>query len=138
MNKKRVLLYKPLVLGIIILLIGISISPVITAIDIDKDTGDNSMDNSNENRKHDVYKEIITLVYGSGNFHWIFRRGLFRGEADIWVSEYDKLFLNGYRFSKEGNVEYYFESVGDIYVYHYRGFHDETSIFGIALGNIDW
>ena len=78
---------------VILLFVGVALSPVITADDNNTEMDDVSIDNSNENGKSDSYKEIITLIYGNGRFNWIFRRGLFRGSAVIRTFEYDKLYL---------------------------------------------
>jgi len=137
-----------LVMVVILLFFGVALFPVITAVDNDTDdVDDESIDNFNENGKSDSYKEIITLIYGNGRFNWLFRRGLFRGSAVIRTFGYDELYLQGFRLSKEGNIEYYSGFCEYIDIYFYRGFDRPipslsigpitVGIFGIALGNIN-
>ena len=132
-----------MVLGVILLFIGVTLSPVITAFDNNK-----SIDNFVLVKTSDNYKEIITIIRGYAEINWIERRGYFRGEVNLtWDGYHPYGFINlsGYRHSEEG-IEYYNVIVmGFVYAYRFICFSSGYSygwmapgIVGIAIGNIEW
>ena len=135
MNKKRVLLYKTLVIGIILLFIGISISPVITAVYNDTEVNYKPRATSKK-KSYDEYEEIITLIRGPGRFTWIEKKGILRGEIEIErITGFGGPNLFGLRHSNGGRERYREENV--VYVRAYD-FIRLPMRWGIALGNIDW
>ena len=134
-NKKRVLLYKTLVIGIILLFIGISISPVITAVFNDTEVNYEPTVTSKK-KSYDEYEEIITLIRGPGRFTWIEKKGILRGEIEIErITGFGGPNLFGLRHSNGGRERYREENV--VYVRAYD-FIRLPMRWGIALGNIDW
>ena len=135
------ILVKSLVIGVIILFIGISFIPEITANDnYTDDVDDKSIDNF-KFRTEDDFEEIITLTRGEGHIDWINRRGLFRGSLNIGVcSRCEGIKLSGLRRSN-GSIERYYHKVvpgeGGIKIPIFIGFIHAGPL-GIAIGNIEY
>lgn len=135
MNNERVLLYRTLAIGIILLFIGISISPVISAVYDDTEVAYKPREILRE-EKSDEYEEIITLIRGPGRFAWIEKRGILRGEIEIErITGFGGPNLFGIRHSNGGRERFREENV--IYV-HATDFIRLPMRWGIAIGNIDW
>ena len=153
---------KSLVFGIIVLFIGMSITPstgnivehvpfnnqILDSVDKDTDIDDISIDNSDAIEALDEHEEIITFIKGMAEINWIDRRGYIRGEVNLTWDDYWPGFINlsGFRRSESG-IEYYNELVvvGFVYVYRFIGFSIDSSfpefapgVLGIAFGNIEW
>jgi len=137
---KKGLLRKGLVLGILLLFVAISLSPLVTAIKNE----DEALDNSTESSSSDYYKEIITLIMGNRvYFNWIQRKGIFRGEVNL-LADYShggKINLIGLGHYN-GSMKIIYESVYSVHAYHFIGIREfssgPTPFFGFALGNIEW
>ena len=139
MDKKPVVLYKTLVIEVILIFIGVAISPIITAIDYDTNTSDEST-NGIEIDLLDDYDEIVTWIGGSGHIYVNQRLGFLLWDIDInrcGIHGGPNLF--GLRHSND-SIEIYSErDLSHVHVPRFRGFLGEPQIImGIALGNIEW
>jgi len=138
--KKR-LFRKGLVLGIILLFVAGSISPLVTAIDNVTEVKDEDVDNFNDSGTSDDYKEIITFISGGDNSEWINRKGFFRGEIFIYGGSPwgIPIALWGLRLTNGKVEKYSMIEARSVHAYFFRGFiFDGTQALGYALGNIDW
>ena len=129
--------YKFLVAGVIVLFIGISLSPCIKAVDKFKI-------NTEEIGATAEYKEIITYIFGWWvSLNWINRRGFFRGEVNMTNNDFGIFKLSGLRLNN-GSIEYFEESAIFVYAYRFIGYYTGTNGFGtpciqgITLGDIEW
>jgi len=136
---------KGLVLGIILLFIAVELSPIILADDKNFKADDEPIDNYDNYRTSDDYKEIITLIIGNRAwFDWIKRRGIFRGEVELGPVDWshgggiDLIGLGRYN----GGLKIFTESVHSVHAYRFIGFREfsdgPNTFFGFALGNIEW
>ena len=139
MYKNPVMLYKSLVIGVIVLFIGIALSPGITAADKLKS-------NCKEIESTAEYKEIITYIVGLWvTLNWINRRGNYRGEVNMTNmdgGDFGGFRLSGYRWSN-GGIEYFEEFAIFVYAYRFIGYSGMSDwghpfVRGITLGDIEW
>jgi len=135
---------KALVLVILFLFFIVNPYTSVTAINYDTKIEDETIDNSNESRSSDDYKEIITLIMGNRvYFNWIKRRGIFRGEVNLLAdwSHGGKITLIGLGYYNE-SIKFFYESVSSVHAYHFIGIREfssgPTPFFGFALGNFEW
>lgn len=138
---------KGLVVGIIVLFVTVSLSPVVTAVNNKTEADDEPLDNSDDIGTSDEYEEIITFITGYAWLDWIKRRGYFRGEVNlICYKQSSFIILFGFRRSESG-IEFYNELIAEDIVYAYRFIGYSTGysyymfdpgILGIAIGNIEW
>ncbi len=128
------MLSKTLVIGVISLFVIISLTPGITADDIEKD-----------NRSRDEYKEIITYIFGLWvSINWINKRGNYRGEVNLTqITDDSGIFkLSGYGWSN-GKIVYFQEYATFIHAYRFIGRSVTDAwgwhyVQGITIGNIEW
>ena len=128
-----------LVVGVILLFVGVALSPVITAVDNDK-----SIDNSDEIGASDDYREIITFIEGSwytdtellfGNFYI--------GSIEMWGYQGENEILGFKRFLGIPFGPLFQEDVVYIKARLFIGvltpmMQDYEIVRGIAFGNIEW
>ena len=142
MNKN--LLCKTLVMGIVVLFIGMSITPSVAVDTLKKP----SMPISDKTGASDDYQEIITFIFGYGKINWINRKGILRGEVETDKEIITVLSLRGLRLSDSGVEKYNITEVGYVYAPHFIGSSgklpyllsetDYYSTIGVAFGNIEW
>jgi len=135
---------KGLVFGIIVLFIGVGLSPVVTAVN--SDTRDDEPKNiSDVSEASDDYEEIITLIGGIGSITTVKRLGLFLREVNIspFIPFGGSISITGLRRSN-GRVKIYHEigNIGFVNVSRFRGFslprEVGSYIIGIAFGDIEY
>jgi len=128
-----------LIVGVILLFIGVAVSPVITAVD------NEPIDNSDDIGASDEYEEIITYIGGSCYSVDLNRKGIIRDVEFYSCSGGTIIDIRGWRRKSSGfglesysemNIEYLHASrfLGIIYSYGPSAF----AVNGIAFGNIEW
>ncbi len=142
---------KALVIGVILLFIGVGLSPVITAVDNDTDV-DESYEKC-EIRASDTHREIISFIEddcagveirGISLIHiGVYRICLFRHvEIYTWGNRW--IDLNGYKFPTKDDPEITFRvQAKQVIAPFFIGYYLPASpgceyVRGIALGNIEW
>ena len=142
-----------MVVAIILLFIGIALSPIITAVDIDTEADDEPIDNS-EIGEWDNYREILSSlecgcasVTFRGLLGWIGIDGyyisLFR-HAEIYADGNDRIRITGYKFPTldNPNIDFSFYArrvIAPFFIGYYLVVSPGCeAVEGIALGNIKW
>ena len=129
-------MYKKLVVGVIVLLIGVGIQ---SAFADDVYISKKTKDNFDEPLASDDYKEIITIISGGDHSEWINRKGFFRGEIEIYSSIWGIwLKIKGLRLTN-GKVERFSMFVSEVHANFFIGFiFDGERALGVAFGDIEW
>jgi hypothetical protein len=128
---------KGLAVTAIILFIGVGVQPAYAVnkfLSISDDVKDYY-----DRELSDDYQEIITFISGGDQSEWINRKGIFRGEIEIYSSAWGiPITLKGLRLTN-GKVERFSMIVSDVHAYYFIGLiFDDTQALGFALSNIDW
>ena len=136
---------KRIVLGLIILFVGVGLSPVVKAFDNNLETVYVPIENSDDHKVSDDYEEIITLIIAHGDITSIKLSGLFLREVSIMTHVWCEPGINLYGLRRSnGRVEIYQVTNlrGTVHIPRFRAFTYgiifDSTITGIAFGNIDY
>lgn len=137
---------KYFVIGIILLTIGISISPAITAVytDINK-TNDESIENLNETKSSDKYTEIFTFIWASTDEFGELKytetgEGFFR-HVEIWLDSGGAVFTGIVRefpwFVRNVGWSQHIIAPHCHIIFYNPGPYGVHMLSAVAIGNID-